>query len=814
MPSATCSTLEFSCIQATEVSKYRELRVQVSLDGTIQESQESSVNAGVHTWREPFSFDANSDSLCEIRVLVEKRRFFCCARRYKTIRKTRLQSVGELLDTRSSNGEVQLPLYDSSRMDGNGIVVGNVTFLIADMSFAKGSLIHSPTRESNFSRVSRTGTLPAPSLEVVHLETLPSVKSGLDTCGGASVRHPQPISLTSLPPPSPSHCLPCPPPQSPPPSVPSPDIPTPQLLAVPPIAFTSQPTFQLPQRTTVTSPPKSGVDRPPSEIESHGDLELTISPGRSPDQGAVADPLLNCDGEAPQLAPRGPAGIGNFTPILCEPPEAIASEGPALPELSLSLHENAPVLLEVSGPITLPQVSITSAGSSRSGSPRVPSCESASSLKRPNVHVITGSAQALNVGSTLSPGRATEPSPCSRSAVSASPQPTTSTSSNSALGLSPFTQSPAGTDVTTPSVQSSASERAKCAKQERKRPTIDTSCVGPRGQVRKYRNGSVPPVHVPVKLRNASLDLPRHDEYERFEPNPSLYSIAPSISPRHFRTDTRFPSSQPPASRQGFVPSSRAPSVRREPLEYDEGQICLDTANLGDQEVATFLKEVDAALSAIVHGSSAVASDGLAFLTVPNANRGLASRQSRRPSSQQLRADLSATVRSGDDKEGAARTGFSLVATSHPSPHPDPMPSRFNQGPLSDGMPRLFVSQVEMTLNKCPSRPELAPIHPESTTMTFSSGPVIYIENSDEKEASRLIPGSKPASPSRGMIRLPSFTAPQRVSRQSSLRQELAVGWSPPALVSSASSRAQESAARPLVNFSDHNNVTGNEMVQ
>lgn len=41
--------------QATEVSKHQKLRVQVSLDGNVQESQESILDDGVHKWQEPFS---------------------------------------------------------------------------------------------------------------------------------------------------------------------------------------------------------------------------------------------------------------------------------------------------------------------------------------------------------------------------------------------------------------------------------------------------------------------------------------------------------------------------------------------------------------------------------------------------------------------------------------------------------------------------------------------------------------------------------------------------------------------------------------
>ncbi|KIJ68043.1 hypothetical protein HYDPIDRAFT_25491 [Hydnomerulius pinastri MD-312] len=779
MPSATGSTLEFSCIQATEVSRYQELRVQVSLDGTIQESQESTLDAGVHKWQEPFSFDANSNSQCEIHVLAEKRKFFCCARRYKAVRKTRLQSVGELLDTRSSNGEVQLPLYDSARTDGNGVVMGNVIFIITDTNSCRASGIE--------------GSLRVPSLETPS-EKLSIVESESEVSETASrpPRPEAPTPPTSPPSASPSYCPPYVPSQPPPLGVPSHNVFTPQFPVIYPIAFTSQPTSQLPQSDSVYPPPESGVDRPLAEIGTYGDAgvlpKTILSPRRSSGEGVMAAPSLICEERTPGFTPRGPAEIGSFTPILCEAPEEMPSEGSAQPWLSVAPHTTGPttqILLtspEVSEPTTLPQISITLARTSRSSSPLSLSCESDATYKRPNVHVNTGSpVQGLNVKATLSPGAA-EPSPFSRSAVSASSQPTTSTTNTSSSGLSPFSRSPLadspGTDATSPSAHSVASECAKDGlmsppgspgKLNRKRPTIDTSCVGPRGQVKKYRNGSVPPVNVPVKLRNASLDLPRHDEYERYEPNPSMYSIAPSVSPRHFRSrgDITCPSSQAPASRQGFVSNSHAPSIRREPLEYDEGQICLDTANLGDQEVATFLKEVDAALSAVINGSPAVASDGRAFLSVPSAIRGPASRQSRKPSSQQLRADLSATVRGRDDKEGAARTGFSLVATSHPSPHPGVIPSRV-ASPLSgqaDAAPRLFVSQVEITTS------------------------------------------SKPASPSRG-IRVPSFPAPQHMSPQPSSRQE----WSPPALLPSVSSRTKE--PMQLAPAVDHTNgdVHGNEV--
>ncbi|KAF9227130.1 hypothetical protein BS17DRAFT_814064 [Gyrodon lividus] len=786
MPSATAPTLELSHIQASEVSKHQELRLRVSLDGNIQESQESTLNAGVHMWRELFSFDADSNSLCEIHVLAKKRKFFCCPGRYKAIRKTRLQSVGELLVTRSSNGVVRLPLYDSARTNGNGVIMGNVILLIADTTATKDTLKCSSTRDSVSCKDGSGETyLRSPSPEAIPSEKLSLVESEseLSRRGSPPPRPMAPTPPTSPPSASPTHS-PSYVPLQPPPSA-SHDAFTQQYQYLQPMSL-------LPQSAFVSPPPKPGVDRGPAGIETHGDAathpKYVLSPGiLSSESVTAASSLIGEDMSG--LAPRGPSDVGSFAPVICEPPEDVACEGsagswfPVPPHTTELAMQTLPAPLEVSEPTTLPQISITLARSSRSNSPLAPSCESDVTIKRPNVHVNTGSAtQALNVGSTLSPGFVDEPSPYSHSLLLVSPQPATSTTNTSSSDLSPFsrTSMSLGTAVTTPA-QSAASERSKGglpsapgspAKQRKERPTIDTSCVGPRGQVRQYRNGSVPPVHVPVKLRNASLDLSRCNEYEKFGPNPSMYSIAPSISPRHFRSggESRCPSSQP-ASRQGFIPSTRAPSVRREPLEYDEGQICLDTANLGDQEVATFLKEVDAALSAVVNGSPAVAAEGRAFLSVPSANSRLVSRhQSRKPSSQQLRADLSATIRS-HEKEGAARTGFSLVARSHASPHPDVIPSRV-ASPLSgqtDTIPRLYVSQVGVTSS------------------------------------------SKPASPSRGAIQVPSFLAPQRVSPQPSSRQELAVEWAPPALVSSATSRTKEPMQlTPAVGLYN-GNVDGNE---
>ncbi|KIJ18527.1 hypothetical protein PAXINDRAFT_8775 [Paxillus involutus ATCC 200175] len=777
MPSATASTMEFSHIQASEISTYRELRVRVFLDGNIQESQESTVDAGVHMWRELFSFDANSNSLCEIHVLARKRRFFCCAGGYKAIRKTRLQSVGELLVTRSDNGVVRLPLYDSTKTNGNGVIMGNVRFLIADA--LKDNLNYSSTRDSvSCNDGSGEAYLRSSSPEAVPSEKLSLVASESEVFTQVSLppRPMAPTPPTSPPSASPTHYSPYVPPQPPPPALPSHGSFHQENL---------KPMFQLPQSDSLSSPPKSGVDRAPVDIETHGDAAMHpkyVSPPEilSRERVTVASSLIRKE-DMSGLPPRGPSEIRRFSPVICEPPEDIASEGSAGVWLSVPPHATEPALHmlpippEVSEPTTLPQISITLARSSRSSSPLAASCESDVAVKRPNVHVNTGSAtQALNVGSTLSPGFVDEPSYYPHSALSVSPPPVTATTNTSSSGLSPFSRASPGTAVTTPA----ASAASECphdgltsapeytARQRKERPTIDTSCVGPGGQVRRYRNGSVPPVHVPVKLRNASLDLPRRTEHERFEPNPSMYSIAPSIvpsmSPRHFRNsgDSRCSSLQRPGSRQGFAPGSHAPSIRREPLEFDEAQICLDTANPGEQELATFLKEVDAALSAI--GTGSVAADGRAFLSVPSAN---SRHQSRKPSSQQLRADLSAAVRS-HDREAAARTGFSLVARSHATPHPDAVPSRIGS-PLSgqvDTVPRLFVSQLDMTSS------------------------------------------SRPASPSRGRLQVPSFPVPRRVSPQPSSRQELAVGWVPPALVS-ASSRTRE----PIQLAPYNANVDGNE---
>ena len=558
---------------------------------------------------------------------------------------------------------------------------------------------------------------------------------------------------------------------------PSPDGLTPQYL---------QTTAQLPQRYFACSPQQSGVDRIANKVEAYGDAAVhpmyVPSPGILSDGTMTAASSLVDEDELSGLAPRGSAEIGNFTPVICEPPEDIASEAWSSVPLHTTDSTSLPTPSEGFGHSfdgTIPHISITLAKSSRGNSPLAPpSCDSDVSVKRPSVHVDTGSAaQATGV---MSAGFIDGLSPFSRSAVLASPQPRSSTTDTSSSGLSPFSRMESPSTAATTPAQSANSETPQDAltsapdshaKQRKERPTIDTSCVGPGGRVRKYRNGSVPPVNVPAKLRNASLDLPRSREYEKYEPNPSMYSIAPSISPRRYKKsgDLRCPSSQPPASRQGLAASTRAPSIRREPLEFDEAQICLDTASLGDQEVATFLKEVDAALSAITNGSPAVAADSRAFLAVPSASRLVSRNQSRKPSSQHLRADLSATIRS-HEKEGAARTGFSLVATSHPSPHPDVIPSRVASPLLSghtEAVQRIFLSQVDVP------------------------------------------PSSMPGGSSRSALPASPFPLPQRVSPQPSPRQEL-VEWISPSLVSPVSTRTREHL-QPSRRGSYYADISGNE---
>ncbi|KAG8214119.1 hypothetical protein J3R82DRAFT_10881 [Butyriboletus roseoflavus] len=657
---------------------------------------------------------------------------------------------------------IRLPLFDSTKTDANGAAMGSVVFLIADTSVTNDSLKHLSTRDI----VSYWGESRVASWRSPFPEGVPEKRFLAESESEAPTSPPpRPMAPTppaSLPSASPIHCPPNIPPQPP---LASPDVLTPQYL---------QTATQLPQGYFARSPQKSGVDRINAEMGTCGDAAVhpkyVLSPGILSDDTMTAASLLDED-KLSGLAPQGSAEIGNFSPVICEPPEDIVPEGSA-PWFSVVQDTTEPTSTFLPTPSegfeygTIPQISITLAKSSRGNSPLAPpSCDSDVTIRRPSVYVDTASAtQATGVisGLSISPGFLDELSPSSRSAVLASSHPTTSTNTSSS-GLSPFSrvsivESPS-TTATTPA-QSAISEALKEAltsvpgsKQRKERPTIDTSCVGPGGQVKKYRNGSVPPVHVPVKLRNASLDLPRSHESEKFEPNPSMYSIAPSISPPHLKKsgDLRCPSSQTPASRQGLAPRTRAPSIRREPLEFDEAQICLDTANLGDQELATFLKDVDAALSAIVNGSPAVAADSRAFLAVPGATSRIVSRhQSRKPSSQQLRADLSATVRS-HEKESAARTGFSLVATSHRSPHPDVIPSRA-ASPLSghaDINPRLFLSQVDMT------------------------------------------PGSMPVSPSRSALSASAFPLPQRVSPQPSPRQEL-VEWISPSFGSSVSTQTRE----------------------
>ena len=676
---------------------------------------------------------------------------------------------------------IRLPLYDSTKTDANGAAMGSVVFLIADTSVTNKSLKRLSTRDSvSYKEESCTASLRSPYPEAV-AEKLSLVVSESEA---PTSPPPRPMAPTppALPPPAPIQY-----PHNVSPQPLSPEALTPQYL---------QTTTQLPQSFFGYSPPKSGVDRIPAEMETYGGATVhpkyVFSPGTLPDETmTAASPLVDAD-DLSGPAYHGSAEIGSFTPVICEPPEDIAFDGsepcsPVLLHTTESTTLPAPSVGFDRG--TIPQISITLAKSSRGNSPLAPStCDSDVTVKRPSVHVDTGSAtQAMGITSALSvsPGVVDELSPYSHSTTLASPQPKTATTNTSSSGLSPFpwtsmVESPS-TAATTPA-QSAVSEGLDGAltstpgpntKQRKERPTIDTSCVGPRGQVKKYRNGSVPPVHVPVKLRNASLDLPRHHEYEKFEPNPSMYSIAPSISPRHLKKsgDLKCPSAQSPGSRQGLAPSARtrASSIRREPLEFDEAQICLDTANLGDHEVAEFLKEVDAALSAVVNGNQAVAADSRAFLAVPSASSRLVSRnQSRKPSSQQLRADLSATVRS-HEKDCATRADFSLVATSHPSARPDVIPSRA-ASPLSgraDTISRLLLSHVDVK------------------------------------------PGSLPGSPSRSAVPPSTPPLPQRVSPQPSTRQEL-VEWIPPSFASSITTRAKEhlQLSRPGSYYGD---VSGNE---
>ncbi|KAF8552196.1 hypothetical protein OG21DRAFT_164850 [Imleria badia] len=754
MSTAIHSALEFSHIRATEVSKHQELRLRITLDGNIQESLESTLDAGVHTWREPFSFVANSLSQCEIDVLAKRRKFFCCTGRYKSIRTTRLQSISELLDTRSSDGVIRLPLYDSTRTDANGAAMGSVVFLIADTTVTNVSLNQLPTRDSlSYKEGSGAPSLRFPYPEAIQ-EKLSLAESESEAPTSPPPRPKGPTPPASPPSASPIHC----PPNFPSPFPgPSPDLLTPQYL---------QTTAQLPQCYFAYSPKKSGVDRIPAETLAYGDA--AVHPKYVPSPGILSDATMTATSSL--VGDQTSAEIGNFTPVICEPPEDIGSEGSEAwssvpPHMTESTYLPTPSYGFEHG--TIPQISITLTKSSRGNSPLAPSsCDSEVTAKRPSVHVDTGSAtQTTGVMSAISvsPSCVDELSPLSRSAVLARPQPRSATTNTTSSGLSPFSrtsmvESPS-TAATTPA-QSATSEAPKDAltsapgspsRQRKERPTIDTSCVGPRGQVKKYRNGSVPPVNVPAKHRNSSLDLPRR-EYVTFEPNPSMYSIAPSIEQRPKKSgDLRCPSSQAPASRQGLTPS-----IRREPLEFDEAQICLDTANLSDQEVATFLKDVDAALSAVVNGSPAVAADSRAFLAVPGATSRLPSRhQSRKPSSQQLRADLSATVRN-HEKEGAARTGFSLVATSHLSAHPDVIPSRTTSP--RDAVQRMFFD---------------VPL------------------------------GSTPGSPSRSAMPASAF---QRVSPQPSPRQEL-VEWVSPSFVSTRT-KEHPRLSRP---GSYHGDVSGNE---
>ncbi|KAG6335390.1 hypothetical protein ID866_3704 [Astraeus odoratus] len=664
MSSTFTSTVQFSRIQATEVSKYNTVRVQVSLDGRVQESQGSVLDDGMHQWQEPFCFHANSSSQCEIQILAKRKNFFCWAGSYKPIRKTRPYGVGDLLDA-SSNGVVKLPLFDW-KADKNGVIMGNVIFLIANKPLAKE---WSNTRDNCSLRASGTASVQTSPFEMVFSEKS-LVRPESEYYARASPL-PRICPLTPTEWPSPSSSLPSAVhPQSPPAGVPSPAGLTPHHLINPPIPLTPESHSQLHQSATAHSNSESGVDCLPTACQA---VEYTADSATPPEGSAVG----NWVAPSQEMSHRHP----DTTKILCKPPEALIPEISITPCLVAEPQETGVIVPSISvgpEPSSFSQINIIISSSSRSGSPRSPS--EGSSIKRLNavsglLHVNTRTAgQALSASPSLSRGRSDEPSPDTTS------QPTTSTTQTSSVScLSPFRDS-SSTAATSPSLHS-VDLPSPPARPLRQRPKIDTSCVGPRGQVRKY---TVPPVNPPTRLRNASLDLPRHEQ-EMFDRNPSMHSIAPSVSSRNLNfTSERCLSTQRPASRQGYAASPRAPSIRREQLEFDDTQICLDTANLEDQEVVAFLREVDAALSAITNRSAAAASE---FLSVPNTGR-LSSRQSRRPSYQQLRPD-----HPRDDWECAMRSSRSVMTAAN-QPRSDNIPSRYAT-PLSDGV----FSDQNYTLN-------------------------------------------------------------------------------------------------------------------
>ncbi|KAI6010501.1 hypothetical protein EDC04DRAFT_2959984 [Pisolithus marmoratus] len=740
MPGTFTSVVQFSHIRATKVSKYQKLRVQVSLDGEVQESQESILDDSVHEWREPFSFRAHSSSQCEIHLVAKKNNFFCWSCGYKTIRKTRPHTLADLFDA-NSNGMVKLPLFDS-KADKNGVIIGHVIFMITNKPLTK----RSNTRDIDPLRVSGTASVQASPFETVVSEKLPSVEAELElTRKGSHLPPPEAPTLNLSPLPLVS-CYPLyASPQLSPSGVPSPDVPTPQHLVIPPI-LPPDSHSQSPQSATVLSLPRPGVDQLPARIQVHGDaggqLFNIAASDRSPvfTHPSFEQENLGAIGNSPESA--------TFTGVLCEPPDDFVPDVPCAEPQDATFADPEPA--------TFSQVNIIISSSSRRGSPLSPSGEPGSSSKRPHaasgfLHVNTGATSPVLRAESL--GRAGEYSPAT------SPHPTASTSHTSDIScLSPFSRtSVMGTPSTAATSPSSHSVKLpnSPARQHKQLPKIDTSCAGPRGQVRKY---TVPPVTSPTKLRNASLDLPRHELSERLEYNPSMYSIAPSVSSRNYKTPSeRCPSTQRPASRQGFQPSPRAPSVRREQIEYDVTQICLDTASLNDQEVAAFLQEVDAALSAMTSRSAAVSSDGPAYLSVPNTGRA-SGPQSRRSSRQHLRGDFVTHAR--DDLGGAARTTCNAMASVNQLSHPDGPPSRFATpllGPINDSC-SLLVPQDS-------SRAKLTYSH----TDVKGGAPLIFVECNDEEPAT-LITGSRTDNRSQGMFRAPSYLGSQGASLRPPLR--------------------------------------------
>ena len=632
---------------------------------------------------------------------------------------------------------VKLPLFDP-KADKNGDITGNIIFMITNRSLAKE---RSATRDNDSVRVSGTASVQASPFEMIFSDKVLSME------GRASPPLSNALTPVVLPSPSdsrrPSHV----PPQ--PPTRVSYDVLNPHI--VPPNLSTLESHFQLPQVTAASSPNKTGVDQLPTGIQALRDLSGQINDTVF-SESSVMKPSTTVTQE--DGAPCGSPISPSFISILSEPPQDLVpgiALTPCLVEEPTDVF--VPACFGDPEPTTFSQINIVISSSSRSGSPLSASGES---NKKPSslsgfLRVDTGTAgQGPHTNAILPSGQVGESSPTTSLQLA-----TSSTHNSGNSRLSPFSQnslldSPS-TAATSPSLYSVDLPSSR-GRQHRQRPKIDTSCVGPRGQVRKY---TVPPINPPTKLRNGSLDLPRHAQYEKFEPNHSMYSITPSISSRNMKSGTgRCPSTQRPASRQDYTASPRAPSVRREQLEYDDTQICLDTANLGEQEVAEFLREVDAALSAITSRSVAFASDGPAFLSVPNTGR-ISSRQSRRPSRQQLHADVSASTYAQDDWEGAVRATWAAAQSSHP----DGMPSRFPT-PLSGLIPRNLSLSSDFPQLKLPS-----------ADVNLAAGP----STSEEKGGIRMVSRPRTDSQLQGKVRVPLHSASQGPLPQPSSCREITV---------------------------------------